>query len=131
MRLSKFLFVAAAASAFSTLANAAGDETRGKVIHTTKCGICHSLEANGIGPSHKGLFGRKAGIIPGYDYSPGVKASKVVWDEKTLDQWLAFPENVDLAGVRATDARTAVVTTVDGRAFGTTDGGSTWTRDPR
>ncbi|MGB7217516.1 MAG: hypothetical protein WBD07_01800, partial [Vicinamibacterales bacterium] len=39
-----------------------------------------------------------------------------------------FPANVDLTAVRATDARTAVVTTADGRAFSTSDGGSTWTQ---
>ena len=39
-----------------------------------------------------------------------------------------FPTNVDLTAVRATDARTAVVTTADGRAFSTSDGGSTWTQ---
>jgi hypothetical protein len=37
-----------------------------------------------------------------------------------------FPATVDLAAVRATDARTAVVTTADGRTFSTADGGSTW-----
>jgi hypothetical protein len=39
-----------------------------------------------------------------------------------------FPEISDLTAVRATDARTASVTTSDGRRFGTTDGGATWAR---
>lgn len=39
---------------------------------------------------------------------------------------LPFPEVVDLVGVKATDARQAIVTTVDGRVFRTTDGGRTW-----
>jgi hypothetical protein len=34
----------------------------------------------------------------------------------------------ELASVRATGARTVIVTTVDGRAFQTTDAGATWTR---
>lgn len=37
-----------------------------------------------------------------------------------------FPESVDLSAVTATDGRSASVTTVDGRAFQTTDGGVTW-----
>ncbi len=37
-----------------------------------------------------------------------------------------FPELADLSAVRATDARTATVSTVDGRTFGTTDGGTSW-----
>jgi hypothetical protein len=44
------------------------------------------------------------------------------------EQWepRRFPERVDLIGVEATDARTAIVTTRDGRRFGTVDGGATW-----
>ncbi|MFL6279836.1 MAG: WD40/YVTN/BNR-like repeat-containing protein [Vicinamibacterales bacterium] len=38
----------------------------------------------------------------------------------------AFPEQVDLTGVRASDAQRALVTTTDGRQFATTDGGVTW-----
>ena len=40
-----------------------------------------------------------------------------------------FPEATDLSAVHATDAtgRAASVTTVDGRRFGTSDGGATWT----
>jgi photosystem II stability/assembly factor-like uncharacterized protein len=39
-----------------------------------------------------------------------------------------FPETVDLTLVSATDDKHAVVTTVDGRTFATTDGGTTWER---
>jgi photosystem II stability/assembly factor-like uncharacterized protein len=38
-----------------------------------------------------------------------------------------FPEAVDLASVQASDARTAVITTNDGRTFRTADAGQTWT----
>ena len=41
-----------------------------------------------------------------------------------------FPEAVDLRAVTASDADTATVTTADGRAFATTDGGQTWSRPP-
>jgi hypothetical protein len=40
---------------------------------------------------------------------------------------LTFPEQIDLTAVTAIDARTATVTTADGRRFGTADGGRTWT----
>ena len=43
---------------------------------------------------------------------------------------LAFPEAVDLREVIATDSETATVTTADGRAFVTDDGGRTWLRAP-
>ena len=41
---------------------------------------------------------------------------------------IKFSEPADLTAVTAADARTATVTTGDGRLFGTTDGGRTWTR---
>ena len=47
-------------------------------------------------------------------------------DGRRFDR-VPFPENVDLAAVRATDAQSVVVTTIDGRAFRTADGGTTWT----
>ena len=38
----------------------------------------------------------------------------------------AFPEAIDLVAVSATDAKTATITTSDGRRFSTTDGGASW-----
>jgi len=37
-----------------------------------------------------------------------------------------FPDTSDLSAVEAADARTATVTTADGRRFGTTDAGNSW-----
>jgi photosystem II stability/assembly factor-like uncharacterized protein len=44
---------------------------------------------------------------------------------------LAFPEAIDLSAVRAQDARTASVSTADGRTFGTTNAGATWVPRPQ
>jgi photosystem II stability/assembly factor-like uncharacterized protein len=41
-------------------------------------------------------------------------------------QRVTFPEAVDLIAISAVDARTATVTTADGRRFSTADGGRTW-----
>jgi hypothetical protein len=41
-------------------------------------------------------------------------------------QRVPFPERADLIAVAATDARSAIVTTNDGRQFRTTDAGTTW-----
>jgi photosystem II stability/assembly factor-like uncharacterized protein len=41
-------------------------------------------------------------------------------------QRATFPAPVDLIAVSAADARTATVTTADGRRFTTADGGSSW-----
>jgi cytochrome c len=75
-------------------AQAAGDATRGKETYETRCGGCHSVEADRIGPRHAGVFGRKAGSVAGFAYSPALQASGVVWNEQTLERWLADPEKL-------------------------------------
>jgi hypothetical protein len=45
-------------------------------------------------------------------------------------QRVTFPEATDLVAVQARDARTATVTTADGRTFRTADGGASWDRRP-
>lgn len=82
-------FLAACASA-----QAAGDAVRGKETYEARCGGCHSAEANRIGPHHAGVVGRRAGSVPGFDYSPALAASAIVWNEQTLQRWLADPEKL-------------------------------------
>lgn len=78
-----------AAVSFAALAE--GDAARGQQLYDSRCIGCHSIDENRVGPAHKGVYGRKAGLAPGYDYSPSVKHSKIVWNAKTLDRWLADP----------------------------------------
>lgn len=52
-----------------------------------------------MGPNLNKLFGRKAGTSPGFNYSPALKNSGIVWDAKTLDQYLAAP-TVKVPGTR-------------------------------
>ena len=58
-----------------------------------QCAACHAVEPgkHGIGPSLHGVYGTKAGDIPGYAFSEKLKASGLTWDDATLDQWLAGP----------------------------------------
>ena len=79
-------------AAFPDAANAAGDAAGGQKLYQTMCSACHSIEYNGVGPAHQGLFERKAGGRTDYTYSPALQASTVVWTEKTVDKWLTNPE---------------------------------------
>lgn len=53
-----------------------------------KCSICHALDtgpSRKAGPSLHGIFGRRAGTLPGYAYSATLDGSPIVWDETTID----------------------------------------------
>lgn len=72
-------------------AGATGNVARGQTLYKG-CADCHSIAENGVGPMHKGVVGRKAGSVPGYDYSPDLKSSGIVWTEENLDKWLIGPQ---------------------------------------
>jgi len=72
------------------LALAAGDPARGEKIYE-RCAACHSLTTDRTGPHHCGLLGRKAGSVSGFEYSKAMKESKITWNERTLDRFLANP----------------------------------------
>jgi cytochrome c len=73
---------------------AAGDTGAGEAVYS-RCLACHSLEYHRTGPKHCGLFGRRAGSAAGFEgYSAAMKRSKIVWNEKTLDRFLADPMKV-------------------------------------
>lgn len=75
---------------------AEGDPAAGQRVFG-QCAACHQL-AEGqhrVGPSLYGLFGRTAGTVEGFRYSPDVVAlgaeAGVVWDEDTLMEYLENP----------------------------------------
>ena len=68
----------------------AGDPAHGKSLYQA-CESCHSINENDIGPKHRGVVGRRAGIVPGYAYSAALKNSGLTWDEATLNRWLVNP----------------------------------------
>ncbi len=43
---------------------------------------------------HRGVYGRKAGSVAAFNYSPAVKNSSVVWADDTLNKWLTNPQDV-------------------------------------
>lgn len=68
-----------------------GAASRGQQVYA-RCAACHAIEANRTGPQHCGLFGRRAGTAPGFSgYSQAMRASGLVWNERTLDRFLQNP----------------------------------------
>jgi cytochrome c len=76
--------------AFLVAALAAGDPQAGEQIYA-RCQACHALAYDRVGPRHCGLLGRRAGSVPGFEYSQAMKRSRLVWDEHTLDRFFADP----------------------------------------
>jgi cytochrome c len=73
-------------------AHAGGDAMHGKLLYAARCAVCHSIQYNSVGPTHRDLIGRHAGTAQGYAYSDALKKSSVVWGEDTLTRWLTDPE---------------------------------------
>jgi Cu(I)-responsive transcriptional regulator len=73
---------------------APGDPERGARAFRA-CAACHSLAPgqHRTGPSLAGIVGRKAATAEGFRrYSPALKAADVIWNEPTLDAWIADPQ---------------------------------------
>jgi cytochrome c len=83
------------AAPLPTLA-AAGNPDRGRGVFNA-CAACHSLEPNRsmTGPSLADLWNRKAGSLASFPrYSSALKSSGVVWNDKTLDDWVKDPQHL-------------------------------------
>lgn len=86
-------------------AAAAADVESGRAVFQV-CQACHSSKPGetGIGPTLAGIVGRRAGSLPGYDYSAAMKAAGakgLIWDRKTLGGYLTNPSSY-LPGIKMT-----------------------------
>ena len=74
---------------------AEGDlSSRGRELYEKRCGGCHGLDSAKVGPPLRSVFNRRAGTDPSFPYSDGLKKAGLVWDESSLERWLADPEAV-------------------------------------
>jgi cytochrome c len=82
-----------AVGALASTANAAGgDPVHGKAVFA-RCAACHDLNSGKtiLGPSLKGIIGRKAGSENGFSYSAAMKGKGVTWNPTTLDAFITAP----------------------------------------
>lgn len=113
MKLLTLLLVALTTGALTCQA-ADGDPERGARVYQ-RCAACHAMDHDRSGPRHCGLFGRRAGSVPGYPYSKAMTASGLTWDEATLDRFLENPlkalpgTKMAYAGVKEPAARADLI----------------------
>jgi cytochrome c len=72
-----------------------GNPIRGQRVFGA-CAACHSLQPdqNMTGPSLSGLWNRKAGSLASFSrYSPALKSANILWNDKTLDDWITDPQH--------------------------------------
>ena len=84
---------AIAAAALAAPAAPAGNAVQGKTVFM-RCAACHAVgdgPGGKMGPNLAGVYGRKAGSVAGYTYSPALKGSGLKWDEASLSRFLASP----------------------------------------
>ena len=90
------------------------DPAAGEQIFMRKCSSCHDHEkvgGHGKGPHLWNVIGRKAGSMPGFEYSDAMRNSGHIWTLATLNYYLtrtdrAVPGRImDFRGIRRDKVR--------------------------
>jgi cytochrome c len=76
----------------------AADVAHGEEVYRA-CAACHTEKPDALGPSLKGVIGRKSAALEDYRYSNPMRRANLVWDETTLRQFLTDPQ-AKVAGTR-------------------------------
>lgn len=97
--------------------NESEEQSAGPPQAFNQCAACHSTAPGKtiIGPSLAGVYGSKAGQVPGFQFSDAMKNSGLVWTSANLDKFLADPKSVvpgtlmSFAGLKDESQRKAVI----------------------
>jgi cytochrome c len=106
MTRARLLALAGIAFAAALAPAAAADADHGKALYLA-CIACHTEKPDAIGPSLKGVFGRKAAALEDYRYSNAMKRANLTWDEASLREYIVDPQarvkgnRMPFAGVRS------------------------------
>jgi cytochrome c len=79
------------AAIFSGAGALAADAVHGKALFIA-CAACHSEKPDAIGPSLKGVFGRRSAARDDFRYSNPMKRANLVWDAANLRDYLIDPQ---------------------------------------
>jgi len=69
----------------------AADANRGKTLFTA-CQACHTEKPDALGPSLKGVVGRKSASDGDFRYSAPMRRANLTWDERNLRDYLTDPQ---------------------------------------
>ena len=110
------LLVAAGAQAQMTVPTAGPPS--GAELFKRQCATCHTVKASDPkrqGPTLEGIYGRKAGAVADFHYSPGFAKADWNWDDAHLDPWITDPQAVIPGAIMPyhqakPDVRAAIIT---------------------
>ena len=77
--------------ALSAMPVTAADVEHGKALYQT-CAACHTERPDALGPSLKGIFGRKSAALDDFRYSNAMRRANLVWDDENLRAYIQDPQ---------------------------------------
>lgn len=69
----------------------AADVNHGKQLFTA-CQACHTEKPDALGPSLKGIVGRKSASLEDFRYSNAMKRANLTWTDDNLKEYLSDPQ---------------------------------------
>ena len=69
----------------------AADAGHGKELYQS-CAACHTERPDALGPSLKGVVGRKSAALEDFRYSNPMKRANLVWDDDNLRDYIKDPQ---------------------------------------
>jgi len=69
----------------------AADAEHGKALYQA-CIACHSERPDALGPSLKGVVGRKSAALDDFRYSNPMQRANLTWDEDNLRAYIKDPQ---------------------------------------
>jgi len=71
----------------------AADAAHGKAVFQT-CAACHTEKPDAIGPTLRGVYGRRSAALTDFRYSNPMMRANLVWNEAILRDYIKDPQAV-------------------------------------